>query len=129
MLDVGRWLGRYPESLMKTRHGLAEKKLFPSWGGVGWGWVFCMFKDPFKPISNIPLSLLRSLKTQREKEVKKYRSTDLFSPSFFPPLPPPLSLPLGTVSEVSSHVSSQAPPGCLTFYKVAQLSVDFQFQH
>ncbi len=26
---VGRWLGRYPEGLMKIQHYLAEKKLFP----------------------------------------------------------------------------------------------------
>ena len=31
---VDRLLGRYPESLMKIRHDLAEKKLFP---GGGWG--------------------------------------------------------------------------------------------
>ncbi len=35
------WLGRYPESLMKIRHDLAEKKLFPGgvgvWVGVGVG--------------------------------------------------------------------------------------------
>ena len=121
MLDVGRWLGRYPESLMKTRHGLAEKKLFPSWGGVGWGWVFCMFKDPFKPISNIPLSLLRSLKTQREKEVKKYRSTDLFSPSFSSP--PPTSFT--ALGNSFGRWFPRFVTGTAGVLHVLQLSVDF----
>ena len=35
--DVGRWLGRYPESL-------AEKKFFP---GSGWVGVFVQLKDQF----------------------------------------------------------------------------------
>ena len=26
---VGRWVGRYPVGLMKIRHDLTEKKLFP----------------------------------------------------------------------------------------------------
>ncbi len=29
---VDRWLGRYPESLMKIQHDLAEKRLFPRVG-------------------------------------------------------------------------------------------------
>ena len=55
---VGRWLGRYPESFMKIKHDLAEKKIFPRWG---WGWggvgVFCKFKDRFKPIKKYKLSV------------------------------------------------------------------------
>ncbi len=51
---VDRWLGRYPESLMKIRHDLAQKKLFSGgglgWGG-GWGGFFSKFKDRFKPIN------------------------------------------------------------------------------
>ena len=47
---VGRWLGRYPESLMKIGHDLVEKKFVPG-SGSGWGWVFSMFKDRFKPIN------------------------------------------------------------------------------
>ena len=39
---VGKRSGRYPESLMKIRHDMAEKKFVPSWGvrfgGRGWGW-------------------------------------------------------------------------------------------
>ena len=40
---VDRRLGRYPESLMKIQHDLAEKKLFP---GRGWGWemFFLLFE-------------------------------------------------------------------------------------
>ena len=39
---VGRWSGRYPESLIKIGHDLADKKFVPGLGlglGVGgWGW-------------------------------------------------------------------------------------------
>ena len=39
---VGRWLGRYPESLMKTWHYMAENDLVPIGGGSmgGGGGVF-----------------------------------------------------------------------------------------
>ena len=51
---VGRWIGRYPVSLMKIGHDFAEKKFVPASGrgrvGVGW-LVFSKFKDRFKPIN------------------------------------------------------------------------------
>ena len=54
MVDhVSRCLGRYPESLMKIGHDLAEKKFVPGLGlGSGRGWVFSKFKDRFKPIKS-----------------------------------------------------------------------------
>ena len=51
---VSRWLGRYPESLIKIGYDLAEKKFVPR---SGWGWCwgvgvgfFSNFKDRFKLI-------------------------------------------------------------------------------
>ena len=71
---VGRWYGRYPESLMKIRHDMAEKKLVP-----GGRWVLAKFKEWSKPFKCIGSLYINYSKQHRNKFSSIYYKLCLLS--------------------------------------------------